>query len=68
MKISRRSVLAASASAPLILGTSPAKAATASIQLHTHRHRGEIDKKIVAKAIKDLDVNPEKLFPELLSA
>ena len=54
MKISRRSVLAASASAPLILGAGPARAATASIQLHTHRHRGEIDKKIFGNFIEHL--------------
>jgi pyruvate dehydrogenase E1 component len=29
--------------------------------------KGEIDAKIVAKAIKDLDVNPDKVFPEILS-
>ena len=54
MKISRRSVLAASASAPLILGAGSANAATASIQLHTHRHRGEIDKKIFGNFIEHL--------------
>src|SRR6478752_1229982 len=54
MKISRRSVLAASASAPLILGAGPARAATASIQLHSHRHRGEIDKHIFGNFIEHL--------------
>src|SRR3954466_16103187 len=54
MKISRRSVLAASASAPLIMGAGPAKAATASIQLHTHCHRGQIDKKIFGNFIEHL--------------
>ena len=54
MTISRRSVLAASASAPLILGTKPAQAATASIQIHTHRHRGEIDRKIFGNFIEHL--------------
>jgi alpha-N-arabinofuranosidase len=54
MTISRRSVLAASASAPLILGTKPARAATASIQIHTHRHRGEIDRKIFGNFIEHL--------------
>jgi alpha-N-arabinofuranosidase len=54
MTISRRSVLAASASAPLILGAKSARAATASIQIHTHRHRGEIDKKIFGNFIEHL--------------
>lgn len=54
MTISRRSVLAASASAPLILGARPASAATASIQIHSHRHRGEIDRKIFGNFIEHL--------------
>lgn len=54
MTISRRTVLAASASAPLILGAQPARAATASIQIHSHRHRGEIDKKIFGNFIEHL--------------
>jgi pyruvate dehydrogenase E1 component len=29
--------------------------------------QGAIDKKIVAQAIKDLNVNPEKVFPEIVS-
>ena len=29
--------------------------------------KGAIESKVVAKAIKDLDVNPEKVFPEILS-
>src|SRR3954464_14150447 len=54
MAITRRSVLAASASAPLILKARPAQAATASIQIHTHRHRGEIDRKIFGNFIEHL--------------
>ena len=30
-------------------------------------NKGAIEKSVVAKAIKDLGVNPEKLFPEILS-
>ena len=54
MTISRRGVLAASASAPLIMATGPARAATASIQIHSRRHRGEIDKKIFGNFIEHL--------------
>jgi alpha-N-arabinofuranosidase len=54
MAISRRTVLAASASAPLIMASPAARAATASIQIHTHRHRGEIDKKIFGNFIEHL--------------
>ena len=54
MKISRRSVLAASAAAPVIMKTGPARAATASIQIHSRRHRGEIDKNIFGNFIEHL--------------
>ena len=54
MKISRRGVLAASAAAPMIMKTGSARAATASIQLHSRRHRGEIDKKIFGNFIEHL--------------
>ena len=54
MKISRRSLLAASAAAPVILKTGPARAASASIQIHSRRHRGEIDKNIFGNFIEHL--------------
>ena len=54
MKISRRGVLAASAAAPMIMKSGSARAATASIQLHSRRHRGEIDKKIFGNFIEHL--------------
>ena len=54
MDISRRTVLAASASAPLILSAGRAMAATASISIHSGRHRGEIDKKIFGNFIEHL--------------
>lgn len=54
MGISRRSVLAASAATPMILTNGLARAATASIQLHSHRHRGEIDKNIFGNFIEHL--------------
>src|ERR1700749_1788014 len=54
MKISRRGVLAASAAAPMILNAAPARAATASIQLHSRRHRGAIDKNIFGNFIEHL--------------
>jgi len=53
MRISRRSVLAASASAPFI-ASNPALAAPARILLHSERHRGEIDKKIFGNFIEHL--------------
>jgi alpha-N-arabinofuranosidase len=53
MNLSRRSVLAASAAAPaLVAGT--AEAATASIKLHSERHRGPIDRKIFGNFIEHL--------------
>lgn len=54
MTISRRGVLAASVAAPIVLNTGPAKAASASIQLHSRRHRGEIDKNIFGNFIEHL--------------
>src|SRR6201995_3150255 len=54
MKLSRRSVLAASAAAPVIMTTGPASAASAGIQIHSRRHRGEIDKKIFGNFIEHL--------------
>jgi len=54
MDISRRTVLAASASAPLILSAGTAEAATASIGIHSQRHRGAIDKKIFGNFIEHL--------------
>jgi alpha-N-arabinofuranosidase len=54
MTISRRGVLAASAAAPVILKTGSARAATASIQLHSRRHRGAIDKNIFGNFIEHL--------------
>jgi alpha-N-arabinofuranosidase len=54
MTISRRTVLAASASAPLVMAAGPALAASASIRIHSARHRGEIDKKIFGNFIEHL--------------
>ena len=55
MTISRRTVLAASASAPLILASGTAGAATgARIDIHSGRHRGEIDKNIFGNFIEHL--------------
>jgi len=55
MTISRRTVLAASASAPLILAAGGAQAAAgASIAIHSGRHRGDIDKKIFGNFIEHL--------------
>jgi alpha-L-arabinofuranosidase len=54
LDISRRTVLAASASAPLILSAGRALAASASINIHSGRHRGEIDKKIFGNFIEHL--------------
>jgi hypothetical protein len=52
MTISRRTVLAASAAAPVILAAGPAMAAAgARIAIHSERHRGEIDKKIFGNFI-----------------
>ncbi|MBI1390092.1 MAG: pyruvate dehydrogenase (acetyl-transferring), homodimeric type [bacterium] len=34
--------------------------------LYQLAEQGEIDRKVVAKAIKDLDVDPDKVFPEIL--
>jgi pyruvate dehydrogenase E1 component len=35
--------------------------------LHTLAQRGEVDKAVVAQAIKDLNVDPEKQFPHILA-
>ena len=53
MKISRRTVLAASASAPFLV-PGRASAASATIHIHSGRHRGEIDKKIFGNFIEHL--------------
>ena len=53
MKISRRTVLAASASVPF-LSPGQASAASATIQIHSGRHRGEIDRKIFGNFIEHL--------------
>jgi pyruvate dehydrogenase E1 component len=34
--------------------------------LHALAEKGQIDRKVVAKAIKDLGVNPDKIFPEFV--
>lgn len=39
---------------------------TAIATLHALAEKGEIEHKTVAKAIKDLDVDPEKVFPQLV--
>jgi alpha-N-arabinofuranosidase len=54
MKISRRTMLAASAAAPAVLAAGPAKAATATIKLHSQRHRGPIDRKLFGNFIEHL--------------
>ena len=53
MKLSRRSILAASASAPLVMARS-ASAASPSIWIHSERHRGAIDRKIFGNFIEHL--------------
>ncbi len=53
MKISRRTVLAASASVPF-LSPGQASAASATIQIHSGRHRGEIDRKLFGNFIEHL--------------
>ena len=53
MKISRRTMLAAS-SASLAMRVGPAAAATANIKIHSARHRGVIDKKIFGNFIEHL--------------
>jgi pyruvate dehydrogenase E1 component len=35
--------------------------------LHTLAQRGELDKTVVAQAIKDLNIDPEKQFPQLVA-
>jgi alpha-L-arabinofuranosidase len=55
MDISRRTVLATSASAPLIFWAGRAAAATtANIRIRSERHRGAIDKKIFGNFIEHL--------------
>ncbi len=54
MKISRRTVLAASAAAPAALVRPAAAASPASIRIHSERHRGEIDRKIFGNFIEHL--------------
>jgi len=34
--------------------------------LHALAKKGEVDKALVAQAIKDLDVDPEKVFPQIV--
>ena len=54
MAISRRTVLAASAAAPIVIGAGPASAAAAKISIDTARHRGDIDPKIFGNFIEHL--------------
>jgi alpha-L-arabinofuranosidase len=54
MGISRRTILAASAATPFVMGAGAAGAATAKISIDTNRHRGEIDKKIFGNFIEHL--------------
>jgi len=56
MKISRRKMLAASAAAPMLMAGSgaQAQAATASIRIHSERHRGAIDRMIFGNFIEHL--------------
>ena len=56
MKLSRRSMLLASAAAPLttIISTNHAFAGTGRILIHTERHRGAIDKNIFGNFIEHL--------------
>lgn len=54
MEISRRTMLVGSVAAPAILAAGPARAATASITLHSERHRGPIDRKIYGNFIEHL--------------
>jgi pyruvate dehydrogenase E1 component len=34
--------------------------------LYALAERGQVEKRVVARALKDLDVNPEKISPELV--
>ena len=54
MKLSRRKLLAASAAAPVFMAVGPAAAASASIKIHSARHRGAIDDKIFGNFIEHL--------------
>jgi alpha-N-arabinofuranosidase len=54
MAISRRTVLAASASAPWVMTAGPAAAVSAGIKIHSARHRGAIDQKIFGNFIEHL--------------
>jgi pyruvate dehydrogenase E1 component len=35
--------------------------------LNALAEKGQLEKAVLAKAIKDLDLNPEKVFPQVLS-
>ena len=50
-----------------VAGLSAIAEFTVIATLHALAEKGQLDKSIVAKAIKDLDVNPEKVFPEIRS-
>jgi alpha-N-arabinofuranosidase len=52
--ISRRTVLAASAASPLVMGAGPASPTRATISIDTARDRGEIDPKIFGNFIEHL--------------
>src|SRR5450432_2391304 len=54
MRISRRAVLAGSASVPLLAARVRAATAPASITIHSGRHRGAIDRKIFGNFIEHL--------------
>jgi alpha-N-arabinofuranosidase len=54
MKISRRTLLQASTAVPLLGHPGSAAAATAGIQIHSGRHRGDIDRKIFGNFIEHL--------------
>ena len=40
---------------------------TPAATLYALAQRGEVPAKLVAQAIKDLDVNPEKVFPQIVA-
>jgi alpha-N-arabinofuranosidase len=54
MEISRRAMMATVAATSAVMAAGPAAAATASIRIHSQRHRGPIDKKIFGNFIEHL--------------
>jgi alpha-L-arabinofuranosidase len=54
MEISRRAMMATVAATSAVLAAGPAAAATASIRIHSGRHRGPIDKKMFGNFIEHL--------------